>query len=119
MDNHVRIAELQQGIREGIEIEESNILFEFKENTENADNADNADCGMGGVPDEENSTFLPTVLHNCVNICSGSEFWGAPFPPLPNPPGIRVGKPIFSIMYACFLCIFMAHPPLYTPLYTS
>jgi hypothetical protein len=36
MDNHVRIAELQQGIREGIEIEESNILFEFKENTDNA-----------------------------------------------------------------------------------
>lgn len=34
MDNHVRIAELQQKIREGIEIEESNILFEFKENSE-------------------------------------------------------------------------------------
>jgi len=34
MDNHVRIAELQQKIREGIEIEESNILFEFKENGE-------------------------------------------------------------------------------------
>jgi hypothetical protein len=32
MDNHVRIAELQQKIREGIEIEESNVLFEFKEN---------------------------------------------------------------------------------------
>ena len=31
MDNHVRIAEFQQRIREGIDIEESNILFEFKE----------------------------------------------------------------------------------------
>lgn len=31
MDNHVRIAELQQSIRQGIEIEENNILFEFSE----------------------------------------------------------------------------------------
>lgn len=34
MDNHVRIAELQQNIRAGIDIEENNILFEFKEGTE-------------------------------------------------------------------------------------
>lgn len=31
MDNHVRVAELQQNIRIGIDIEENNILFEFKE----------------------------------------------------------------------------------------
>ena len=31
MDNHVRIAELQQYIREGIGIDEKNILFEFSD----------------------------------------------------------------------------------------
>lgn len=31
MDNHVRIAELQQNIKEGIDIDEKNILFEFSE----------------------------------------------------------------------------------------
>jgi hypothetical protein len=31
MDNHVRVAELQQSIREGINIDEQNILFEFSE----------------------------------------------------------------------------------------
>lgn len=31
MDNHVRVAELQQKIKEGIDIDEKNILFEFSE----------------------------------------------------------------------------------------
>lgn len=31
MDNHVRVAELQQQIKAGIDIEEQNILFEFSD----------------------------------------------------------------------------------------
>lgn len=31
MDNHVRIAELQKNIKDGINIDEQNILFEFSE----------------------------------------------------------------------------------------